>query len=354
LRCWSIHLKAETDLLLTDTSRVGNVLASAAIVPGSTLRGALASFHAPPPGAVPTADFLAAFFSPQVVFTDAYPTNPRNYRDAVAVPLSATTCNLSRGFLHDPGGHGVYDRFTREHSRCQLCEQPMEAYRGLVYPPDQGGAPRACQVGLIQRPHNEIGAEGRTRDAALFTELRLPRGTVLHGEIRLAAPVALLEDWLDGGPRVLPLGRRGGRARATFTLDEDWRPEGIEDLDEGIDSVRLVLTSPAILEDGFGRSLRRFDDLALAALAGRAPWDTGLELFEQFSALRQVGGWNAAHRLPKTVDLALDRGSCGFFLVTDLVKARQTLESLLTFGGGARTWEGFGQVALLGSDIFDG
>jgi hypothetical protein len=109
------------------------------------------------------------------------------------------------------------------------------------------------------------------------------------------------------------------------------------------------------VEDRFGRAFRAFDDRALEGMLWYPKAGVGLTCLDQYqdSGVQWVWGWNAVHRLPKARDLALRAGSCGVFEVTDQAAAQVALETLLTRGGGFRTTEGFGQVALMDREFCD-
>ena len=354
---WSVFITAESDLLLPQVPGGGNETRSLPYIPGSVLRGALASRHVLRPGDVPDPAFLATYCSPDVIFIDAFP-----FTDSGAVhrlPLSARTCKRRPGFrplgANTTDGnvsHGVWDEFEDGRVECPACSASLEPCSGWWYYADrESNELKRWEGTLRQESHTEIEDDtGHAKEGVLFTELRIPRGRKFAGEIRVLTDHPTPKEFLSlpvNASINLYVGRRGGRVSVEWATEDRDPAQDVDGLREN-DIVKLVLRSPAIVEDDFGRPLRRFDAQTLAALLGRTQDDgVGLEyLGQQYSAPHWVHGWNAAHGMPKARELALAAGSCAAFSVRDQAEAATSLRTLLHRGGGFRTNEGFGQVAM--------
>jgi len=357
MKQWIIHLEAKSDLLIPSLPTGGNESESVSFIPGSALRGAFAAGRAPGHGSQPDDGFAAAFLSPHVVFCDAVPVPVGSGAAFRPVPLSAMTCKRRPGFPADEG-HGVYGRFRGPcPPECPECRAPMERFAGWYSRSD--GQLRSFSPSFAQQAH--VGLDdhtGQAAEGALFTEFRIPRETKLEGAIRLLSDeeheIESLEQYLGlraGADDTLYVGRGGGRVKAWFSTSNQDPTSGLSELRDG-QLVELVLESPAIVQDDFGRCLRSLDVNALAAMLHIQPAALGLRCVKHYAFTHWVWGWNGAHDLPKPRDLALARGSCGVFEVTDAKSAKSNLESLLTRGGGFRTNEGFGQVAVADPEIW--
>lgn len=351
---YQLTITVEEDLLLASVPAGGNEAVSLPYVPGTVLRGALARPHAPGPSMVPDDAFRKAFLSAKILFLDALPYKTE-WGVAQWLPSCAMSCKHCGGFRTGPElRHGMFSRFETipDGEVCPLCNAPLERQSGFYF--RMGARFARADIPLHFEAHNELDDNTRkTVEGALYTEFRVPRGTVFMSELRfLEEP-----DTLDPG-RLLP--RPGestqvrlGRSKATAALRCDDHPgaDPLEELQEvGEEGIcYLMLSSIALVEDSWGRAFRRFDQDTLAAMLLTDTGKLGLQLFdagEQYTRYCWVSGFNAAQGLPKCRELGLAPGSCGAFLVTDINLARASLTALLTGGGGYRTNEGFGQVLL--------
>jgi CRISPR-associated protein Csx10 len=117
----------------------------------------------------------------------------------------------------------------------------------------------------------------------------------------------------------------------------------------------LTLYSPTILCDEFLRYRGRIDETALAELLGPPFTREDVRCLHTAAALHRVTGWNDLWGLPRTNEIAIERGSVFLFACwehsgTGLDRLIEALFRLEEGGIGRRRNEGFGRVRV--SDPF--
>ncbi|HEX4955812.1 MAG TPA: RAMP superfamily CRISPR-associated protein [Thermoanaerobaculia bacterium] len=327
------------------TPEAGNLVPGLAYVPGSTLRGALAARWR---GGYEGETFGRAFLSGAVQFGFLYPRPKEG--SALPTPRSMATCKLHPG-PEEEDGHRLYDLLPgRESEDCPI-EGCGARLVPRVKPFTAGGKPVGIDLALS--PHNAIDPGAQTvRPGGLFAYEALPQGRLLMGYLRGESHAAL-EELLAGlgvelgRPFELRVGRRKGSLGALVcTLSQVHKDGGIglfPDLEEvpkragETGAVRIDLLTPAIVLDPW----LRFKTFL-------TPQDFGLER-EGFSASFCDGevltGWNSAHRLPKSDQVAVAAGST--FRLDGATEAElATLKEWAEKGIGLRREEGFGQFAV--------
>jgi len=115
----------------------------------------------------------------------------------------------------------------------------------------------------------------------------------------------------------------------------------------------LTLHSGAIVMDEFMRYQTSIHAGALRMYSRCWPydapnWPTRTRLIRAFTSISMIAGWNSAHRLPKSRELVINRGSVFVFAAPE--QDRDTLvsclEQLEKAGIGERRAEGFGQLVV--------
>ncbi|MGW2410130.1 type III-B CRISPR module-associated Cmr3 family protein [Streptomyces sp. NPDC001739] len=308
-------------------------------VPGSVLRGALAAAWIAEYG-LPTKvlenkrrEFIA-LFEGDVSYGPLFATGSQ------VVPLSVLRCK----YRHCAAV--VDEAFDDIEGEPSCACGPLVPGRGEV---EFTGA-SAGQL-VIQSTHLEIDdVHGVAEESQLFTRRALTHrdadGTerTFHGRI---TPSNKLPDeaaaWLASGRRLRLGGRRGTSGAVTYTA----YPTTTAPPATG-HRIALRLTAPAILTDPSGLPLDLADHQALhAALVDElAPLLDGAHVTavgRVWARRERVGGWHAASRLPKPVELAVSAGSV-LLLHFDQPPTPDDLLTLAGSGIGLRRNEGFGAL----------
>ncbi len=323
----NVALTLRSAAAIGDLPGTGYVRPSFSHIPGSVLRGAIASGWLKA-GRPIDATFLSAF-----------------ERDVVWGPLFVPGSEpqpLSH-WVHKYGSKQTCPAFWDEASEgvpegrvCPECHDPVEPSKGQL-----SGVQRSLDT------HVQL-AEGRAVAGALFARERLSRGqtfvgTVVPlnetGESSLAEVMLTAGCGTDGSVgRIWVGGRRstdGGRADVACTNGARSIPR--------IDGPRLVvsLLSPGIFVDdyGFPTDVPRSDELTdvlgvqAAVVRSWVRWTT-------------IGGWHAAARLPKPAERAAVAGSV-YTIECDTTPAAERVQDLLDRGLGLRRVEGFGVLRTM-------
>ncbi|MEV3952789.1 type III-B CRISPR module-associated Cmr3 family protein [Streptomyces albogriseolus] len=307
-------------------------------IPGSVLRGALAAAWIAEHG-LPTKvaahkrqEFIA-LFEGDVSFGPLLADGSR------VVPLSVLRCKYGRC-------PEVVDEAFAGPDQGTSCEcGPLSSGRGEVE-----FAPSERRL-ITQSTHPQIHDEsGVAEDGLLFTRRALTHRDAngmereFHGRVTPGGDLPTdAANWLS---RARPLrlgGRRGTSGAVTYTS----RP-AMPVMPETAQRIALRLTAPAILIDSSGlpldladlNALRDALDAELTTLLGGSQ----VTRVERVWARRErVGGWHAASRLPKPVELAVSAGSV-LLLRFDRPPSPEALLTLTGRGIGLRRNEGFGAL----------
>lgn len=350
----------------------GNVMTGLAHVPGSTVRGALAARWQ---GDKSSPEFHRVFLSGRVRFGFLYPA--MGNRTGVPARRSLQTCKSQPG-ARASGGHGIFDlltdRFPQHRVECPECRQRLVSW-GPCFEAD-----RSYELPRLEiSPHNRIALEspksgrvgsnsdgsnaegGPSADGALFAYQSLPEGKELRGGIAARDPedLAILlrglgVDVCEGLPAhpfefSLRVGRRKralGSLRCRLGPSRLQRSKGvglfpeIELLSQHPGEplhVRIDLLTPAIVRDDLLRyreALHPKDlELKRESFAGAC------------SGTFLLAGWNNAHRLPKSDQLAIDAGS-SYLLFGVTSPELEILRLAARDGIGERRTEGFGALTV--------
>ncbi|MGW1144459.1 type III-B CRISPR module-associated Cmr3 family protein [Streptomyces sp. NPDC002454] len=309
-------------------------------IPGSVLRGALAAAwlldHGPLAQAPTRArrEFLA-LFEGQVAYGPLFAPGSH------VVPLSVLRCKYRQC------GLVVDEAFPGQETRPCPCG-PLEPGRGAVEFAGPGRGQRVTENTRLQIDDRTGVAE----EGLLFTRRALAHRDAqgglrtFHG--RLSAGSDLPEAaarWLASTRRLRLGGRRSTSGSVTFTAHRAERPRPVSG-----QRLALRLTAPAVLTDASGLPLDPADLRAVreALRSELSPLLGGAEVtaVERVWARRErVGGWHAASRLPKPVELAVSAGSV-LLLAFDRPPAPEALGALAARGLGLRRHEGFGALEV--------
>ena len=313
-----LHLGTRPDAgWLTDTHR---------FVPGSVLRGALASVwlarnRPPRPDVSGDHEFLRLFES-NVRFGPLYPA------DNALRPLSVFGCKYAdrdacQRFVHDAAFDGPAP------SNCPACASPVEASKGRI---------EHAQV--VDHTRVELDANGRAADGLLYTRRALAAGTRLTGLVCGALSDGL--DWLTESDLTIRLGgRRSTSGLATLTAHTEPSPSAFTGYQPGQRRLVVRMASPGIFVDRFGRPTW-LPDLQEVRVCLGVP----SILDAAFARPTVVTGWHAASNLPKPRDFAVAAGSVFVLRFDADLPDLDGLHRLWTTGLGLRRVEGNGWVDL--------
>jgi CRISPR-associated protein Csx10 len=375
-------------------------------IPGTTIRGAVASRYLSEIGPASDARFKETFIAGGLLFPNLYParSNP-----SLPLPLTARTCKAHPGFLTDAAGsstdlvHGVGDALIRsaafkvsrvyrllsERAGCAICGRPADRFSG-VYEKLDSDPSRYGRVEVQKRHLTHVGIN-RSRQAAeagfLFAQqvineaYRSARDQEFQAQLFSGDLIGhdayeefVLKELLPT-KTVLRLGEsrtRGlGMVRVVgCEVVETQSPAAISQqtkmLNEKLSVLHsslsgrsffsVTLLSDAILTDAFLRPkpLLDADDLggAIPPAEGLGSVAEGLEPVYASTATRLVQSWNIASGYPKPDDLALIKGSVFLFEAADGLSPELLafLALLQERGVGRRRTEGFGRLSV--SDSF--
>ena len=298
------------------------------IIPGATLRGALAArwWQGRPPEDPAQATEFDDIFESKLIVGQAVPT------DMELVSASAKVCKYPQkpacrtvaiDSATDPAG-----------DKCPYCSGVLTGAPGWRrIPNEQNGTM------LVSRTRGQLDDRETAATGQLFTRQAIKASE--HGKSALFTGVLHAEpefaEWLRGATLRVGGGRSIGLGEVGIQVTDDPWPE----LPTG-EQLVLRLTSPTILLDAFGGPDVSLD--ALAAELRRVADIESLTVHAEPAWLRTelVGGWHMRSRLPKALDWALAPGSViGVRGLTPAGWGR------LARGIGYRSLEGYGQLECL-------
>ncbi len=392
----------EAPLHLSDRHTPGNFGRTLDYIPGTALRGALATAYLQRPdlqqevatqlhgtGLTFQDYFHWLFLSECVRFPNLYPM--RRGRPLV-IPLTARSCKRFPGFFGEDvpvleRPHGVCDVLLHGHDelRCgarlgeSVCAAPMERFGGF-YESSHGLATVARRVSASRRVLTRTAIEPETeavRHGSLYSLDALEEGggesnifvgdIVIHsaenGSTAHAQPQEqLLLRHLAGPLSQVHVGgaKTRGLGALQLQVSEGDTPPVMLPLETRLDRLQdvwqrrthpirgnqliftLTLNSDAILLDDLWRYRSVLDRERVMGETDDAP-PFRLECF--FTDTRVVSGWNSAHRLPKEDELAITRGAAFLYTTSsDRATLLKWLERLEDGAIGERRSEGFGHV----------
>ncbi len=302
-----------------------NIRRAHEILPGATVRGALAAqwWRAQHKQGLAADAAFADLFDHDLRVGQAV---PEGYE---LVSASARVCKYRSQpecdeVLQDPALPGASPQWTT----CWHCGGPLTSAAGWRRGPD------AASVGLQGRTRGALTERETAAEGKLFTRQALVAadGTALLTGV-LDAP-AEQESWLEGLAVRVGGGRSLDFGAATLTLSPAPWPAWPG---KGAHLFRLV--SPTILLDAYGGATVSLDHLAAELRRVTAQPELVVDGQQAWLRSEPISGWHMRSQLPKPLDWALAPGSV--VVVTGLSAAGW---SNLEGGLGYRTLEGYGQV----------
>lgn len=361
----SLDVETKQPVVLARSHFSGNIVYTVDYIPGSALRGAMASRFIERTGKPENnwQKFKTYFCSDMVRFENIYIADGSNY--VFPISLSSKTCKAYNGFLWDDEKtepHGVSDYLTKHiPDYCPKCKHktPIASINGFYSVP-RPDIYTLKRVDVKKRfsIHNEIEDETqRTKEGILYTLEQIEEEQEFNGSI-IFADKGIRNDFMNdvigkedefylyvGQARSRGMGQIGIKwAFDDSSFDRGFFPtieERFSNFDENCFSV--TFHSDAILVDEYLRCLTSLTSTYLSNIL-----EVKLDSLKTFSAYHVVSGWHSGARLPKEDDIAITKGSTFLFQYNGdeqekLVKGLSTLEEE---GIGLRRNEGFGRVVI--------
>ncbi len=368
VRFWLL-MRTEEPLLVAERSEAANQFDTRAVIPGPTLRGALASRMADRYPDIRRCNenvyqmFVQLFFHNAVTFPFLYPCQyDPVYEDGVypmiPAPRDLFSCEINPGF----DGHGVRGYATNAQvPDCPICEdrnqqhaQKSQAGKFIPLAPDLElkELERMVEMHITMDPET-----GRVNQGDLYGYVTLKGGQYFVGELSFANQQAwetfqTLANLPDLGQAfTLHLGRaaRRGHGRVTAWLIEPqgenqlWLPHSIENRVNLTQPLTLTLLTDTIIQDTWGQYATSFEEDWLTKELGFA-----VEIIQQFTRTVYVDSFNNYLGLPRQREIALAAGSTVGLKLVDASpdELSELLKQLEQNAIGLRQNEGFGRVAF--------
>ena len=303
-------------------------------IPGSMLRGALATHHpdGKSTGIQPGTPFFDLFFGGKVRFLNAYPVYPEGNTRMLPRPLS--------WFVHKAD---IHNQTSTIYDFAVLNTITDETYK----PPAGDFFWSGTQTVKLTSPQIDLTVHNASTDrnrkkggtSQVYRYDALSADQVF-GAVIISEDVDLLKSIkiiLDTHDLLLGGSSNGGYGKAEIIrpvyIDTNWNED--EEFHQTISETASDRVSLTCLSDLILRKAKGEFDFDLETLAGPKP----LKLFRR---VRLVGGFNRKWGLPLTQDWAIEAGSVFVFPA----ECRSKLESMIDCGVGERLTEGYGRVAL--------
>lgn len=306
--------------------RADNVRETVDHLPGWVVRGAFAAAYIRcfgPPTDPQYRDDFVSLFEGGVRFP------PLFHRDR-PYPLSVLTHKYgSRGCQTGDVDLALQPLAVDVSARCAGCKEPLKGRRGLPERPP-----------VDRHTSTQVAARGVAVAETLHSRDSLRSGLTFSGSLTGDAESLELLAAIAGEVTISVGGRRTtkGLVKALFTDNSADVAGGFLIRDDGL--LVLRMESPAVFVDADGRPrpLPDPDELASVLCVDRA------EVVRHWSRWEHIGGWHAASRLPKPVDVTVAAGST-YLVWTGNRPTDDALARLLSRGLGLRRHEGFGHLA---------
>jgi CRISPR-associated protein Csx10 len=293
-------------------------------VPGSTLRGALATVwiqeHGIPDAANPRRDEFVELFERDIRY------GPLFQDGTTVVPLSAIWCKYPATIACEGwSADAAVDGGT---TICPHCGIGTDTGKGEV---------TGVRVRRVLR--TKLDESGRPLDGHLYARHELESGLTYRGHLTGTHP------WLHETREIWLGGRTSTRGLATIQVvpDPDRPAAPVIPPSARADGALIVrLTSPAIIVDDAGRAT--FDPIP-EILRGLGMPRSSVESSRCWTRPVRIGGWHVASGLPKPVELAMELGSVVLLRLRE-PPAMEGLQRLAADGIGLRRIEGFGSIQV--------
>ena len=364
----SLRAVNKTPFSLASSRAIGNIQESLDFIPGTAIRGAIATMWLKEKA--PDDDFKEIFAQGKVSFGNLYP------KGAKPIPLSALSCKYYSGFKGDEDNkHGVEDiliplvkegQIPDELDRCRYlkdgkpCQAPLKKFRGYYLKDISSNSLESIRVKKRLIYHTAISPISETAlDGALYSQEVIEAGQTFRGDIWVyddALPTSVAN--FIKNLKIFYVGSDKSTGFGRFEMLSDpvecdvtdkgklrGRISGFNErlgLNDGKTYFSVTLQSDAIITDGFMRYKTLIE-----------PEDLGIpeaELIQGVADNRLLQGWNAMTRLPKEDMIAIEKGSVFVFTVNSLNDSiLERLHTAESRGIGKRRGEGFGRLTVCDS-----
>ena len=354
MRHYHIELEALAPIALGGPRGASRGPETADYISGGTLRGAVAG-AVMREGLSPEAkEFRNLFLRGQVLYPNLYPTSIKGGARSFPAPASYRTCKrfgVDHGWmdaLSGIGAEGPPPSCVHDFDGVS-CDNPLVGTEGFFHETDGGIADTKVSSQLFTRTAIDR-ARRAVHTGSLFTIAAIPRGQRFSGDLSCHPDIAgLIEETLQprttfyvGGSRT----RGFGEVEVTQMRPADeptpirQRAQQLRDtLDDDLFTVDLL--SPVVLRDRFWRPVHGIAPERLREWAGA----DAISLEGAWKSMTEVRGWNAAWGLPKTPDMAIERGSVFAFRIPSPDGVDwNALERIENGRIGERRSEGFGAI----------
>jgi CRISPR-associated protein Csx10 len=316
-----IVVTARQGLAIGGPAEVGYDKTTLPYVPGSALRGALATVwirdHGPPTAGNPhRAEFIE-------LFERSIRYGPLLQEGTAVVPLSAVACKYPR--TPECVAWSIDAAIDADEHVCPHCGHGVETGKGQI-------------TGLRTRRvlRTELDQTGRPLAEHLFARHELQRGLTYQGQLSDHHP------WLATDRTVWLGGKTSTNGRATVRVAGTVTAPAVPASRRADGALVIRFTSPALIVDDAGRptldpvtEILRVLKLPPAAAGESRAWIRA----------DLVSGWHAASGLPKPAEIAIAMGSVIVLWLTEQPN-QDALSRLVTDGIGLRRVEGFGMLEL--------
>lgn len=354
-------IRLDEPLLISQRASAGNWFDTRPIIPGTTIRGALAALAATRCNLTNKNtyhDFVMLFLRGGITFPVLYPAYmlQSNIYPTLPAFLGLTTCNIAP--YNDSKGHGVCKAW--EFKKCDVCgNERLETIGNFFVLKKVDDTSRTHLPGQSSEMHVRIDPKSqRAVKGNLYGYNVLNAGQYFLGELNCANETAwkrLQEMTGISEKKELPLRlgkarQRGyGKVTAWFERQED-KPhvfiqtpisERVTNLEEAI---TLTLLTDTITTNHWGQQANGFTKEWLGQILNLGP----LEIDYAHARTRVVDGFNTTLGLPRWRDTALMAGSMAQFYLKDPPPSdwQEKMKRLEIKGIGARRSEGFGQIVF--------
>lgn len=351
-------IRLDEPLLISRRASAGNWFDTRTIIPGTTIRGAIASLAAANCDFADKNtyhDFVKLFLRGGVTFPVLYPAYLLQSNVYPTVPpfLGLATCNIVP--FGDSNGHGIYKAW--KFKKCDRCDnEKLENIEGFLvmkknstfsHKPDQ-----SPEMHVSIDPGSQRALRGN-----LYGYNVLNAGQYFLGELSCADKTAwrCLQEMTgieEKKELILRLGKarqRGyGKVTAWFEPQKDIAHvfvqtplrNRVRNLEEAI---TLTLLTDTIITNCWGQQADGFSEEWLEPILNLGP----IKIDYAHTSMRVVDGFNATLGLPRWRDTAMAAGAMTRITLIDPPKdCWDIMERLEMNGIGVRRNEGFGQIAF--------
>ncbi|WP_066382187.1 type III-D CRISPR-associated RAMP protein Csx10 [Anabaena sp. CA = ATCC 33047] len=386
----NLEIKALSPLAIGRHKPGGNVSEVETYIPGSVIRGAVASqiLKQTNQSISDDDDFHQLFLGDNpAIFQNAYPSNHKVKSEVRTIPATALSSKAKSGFKQK--NHGVFDtlvdRFCAEKygyiydPNCPVDGGRVDTFTGFYTQKDGKYYNSSANNRLLTR----VGINRRratSEERVLYSiavlnesQEKKQEPVIYTGAVLVNDNLAVsLQQFIHNHQDDLRLGGAGsrglGKVKITAKAPADIQSKVINRIDEFNQKLRqrwhewgeifgshlevfpdnrtyftLDLQADAILTDNWRRTTVISPEMLLKYTGVT---DDSLEIHAAYSSYDYRSGWNSAWGLMKDVELVTNKGSVYLFSTENKHLWLQAWENLEVYGVGDRTCEGFGQVQI--------